>query len=102
AVRARREAGGPGALLPVPARGGGRPLPLEDPRRGRGAPRLPAPGAPGGTRPRRVVAGRGGRLRARGGRELARRRRRLRAAPRGARSEEHTSELQSRENLVCR
>src|SRR5690606_41778002 len=33
---------------------------------------------------------------------LPRRRRRLHAAPQGHRSEEHTSELQSRENLVCR
>src|SRR2546427_3273053 len=44
----------------------------------------------------------GGVRRARGGRCVACRRRRRVAAPLDRRSEEHTSELQSQSNLVCR
>src|SRR5690606_40280230 len=62
--------------------------PIFEPRtgRGRGGRADPTSGRHHGARPR----------------ARARRRRRARPALRGDRSEEHTSELQSRENLVCR
>src|SRR5688572_31082491 len=65
-----------------------------------------SPGA-GDGRPARGVGPRGGGHRERdrrlaGGRGGAQRRRRHRLADRRHRSEEHTSELQSQSNLVCR
>src|SRR3712207_7593314 len=54
--------------------------------------------------PRRLVAGEGGRIGAEEGRlgGRVRRRRFIVGTDGGARSEEHTSELQSRQYLVCR
>src|SRR5690606_41301476 len=67
-------------------------------------PRAARAGAPRGDT-RRPAADRGGArmpCRAGGGAHDPRDRRELPAAAAGGRSEEHTSELQSRENLVCR
>src|SRR2546430_13356585 len=57
-------------------------LPISRARRRRRRPGAPAPGPPSPARARREGS--------------------RRAAPRGPRSEEHTSELQSQSNLVCR
>src|SRR5690606_1854537 len=93
------QAGRPGARTPVVRL---RSQPADQPLRHRGEQAAPGRSGPGGVRAGAPAMG-GERTRAQGTA------RRGRARPRGtahrqppARSEEHTSELQSRENLVCR